>query len=331
MSGDPNKIKVVHEFGRRDILFAVAHDPQKQRLFVGSSDAKVYDTDPGSEKFELTEIGGHGSYVMGVISTGDHLVSGSYDGRLKWWDIEARKEVRSIEAHQKWIRGVWLSPDRKTLVSVADDMVCRLWDAESGEMLRELRGHAERTPHHFPSMLFCAAISPDNQFLATADKVGLINIWEMATGKKLASVEAPIMYTWDPKARIHSIGGIRSLAFSPDSKLIAAGGIGTIGNIDHLGALARVEIFDWKKGERTHEFPGDQFKGLVEHLQFAPDGKWLFAAGGDHGGFYKFFDLGDSKIIKQDKAPMHVHEVAFNESFDKIYAVGHGKIVVWQM
>ena len=72
-----------------------------------------------------------------------------------------------------------------------------------------------------------------------------------------------------------------SVAFSADSRLLAVGGIGTIGNIDHPGALARVEVFDWQKGERVHEFPGDTHKGLVERLIFHPRGEWLLAAGGD--------------------------------------------------
>ena len=70
-------------------------------------------------------------------------------------------------------------------------MVCKLWDAESGKLLRELRGHEEKTPHHFRSMLFVCAFSPDGKHLATGDKVGHIVVWEVATGKQLAAVEAP--------------------------------------------------------------------------------------------------------------------------------------------
>ena len=93
------------------------------------------------------------------------------------------------------------------------------------------------------------------------------------------------MYTWDPIQRRHSIGGIRALAFSPDGNRLAVGGIGKIGNIDHLEGPARVEVFDWRKGQRTHEFPGDGTKGLVERLLFLPDGDRLLAVGGANDGF----------------------------------------------
>ena len=59
-----------------------------------------------------------------------------------------------------------------------------------------------------------------------------------------ATVEAPTMYTWDPTARIHSTGGVRSLAFSPDGSMLVVGGTGKVGNIDHLDAKARIEVFD---------------------------------------------------------------------------------------
>ncbi|MDP7020414.1 MAG: hypothetical protein QGG36_31740 [Pirellulaceae bacterium] len=331
MAADPNKLKVAKELSRKEILFGVARQPGGERLFLGASTARVLDVDLAAEKPEAAEWEAHRGYVTSVTLAGEQVVSGAFDGKLIWWKPETGEQVRSIDAHRKWVRKLRTSPDGKHVVSVADDMVCRVWNAESGELVRELVGHEPMTPHHFPSMLFTCEFSPDGVHLATADKTGRILVWEFASGKQVKELKAPLMYTWDPKQRIHSIGGIRSLAFSPDGNSLACGGIGQIGNIDHLGALARMEIFDWRKGERTFEFPGETYKGLVQRIAYHPDGKWMVIAGGDHNGFIQIIDLETKKVIKHAKAPMHVHDFVVDESLEKIYAAGHGKVVVWTL
>src|SRR5205807_2042333 len=105
-------------------------------------------------------LASHASYVTTVALAGKLLVSGGYDGHLIWWDIDGPGEVRNVEAHAKWIRRVAVSPDGSQVASVADDMVCRLWDPATGKLIRELRGHDEKTPHHFPSMLYACTFSP---------------------------------------------------------------------------------------------------------------------------------------------------------------------------
>jgi WD40 repeat protein len=330
-NANPEKLKLIKDFGGKGVLFSIARVPQSSRAFLGSSDFKVYEIDLAEAKPEPKELGGHTSYVTGVALADKTVVSGSYDGRLIWWDTEKRTQIRAVDAHSKWIRRVIVSSDGKIIASVADDMDCRLWDAESGKLLRELRGHKEQTPNHFPSMLYACAFSADGKYLATGDKVGHVVVWETATGKELAMLETPVMYTWDPVQRRHSIGGIRSLAFSPDGKLLAVGGMGKVGNIDHLEGKARVEVFDWQQGERTHEFPGDKFNGLVEQLTFHPQGDWLLGAGGAGDGFLLFFNLQDKKVVRQEKVAMHVHSFALNEDCDTIYAVGHGKIMIFGM
>jgi WD40 repeat protein len=327
----PDKLKLSKEHGHKAITFSIARVPDSSRVYLGCSDFKVYGADVAAAKFEPKELYAHGSYVTGVALAGTTLVSGSYDGKLTWFDTEGAKVIRSDEAHSKWIRGVFASPDGKTIASVADDMVCRLWDADTGKCLHELRGHAEKTPHGFGSMLYAAAFSPDGKHIATADKVAKIKVWEVATGKAVAEMEAPIMYTWDQVQRLHSIGGIRSLAFSPNGKTLAVGGTGKIGNIDHLEAKARIELFDWAEQKRLVEYASDKSQGIVNHLEYAPDGSWLLAAGGANEGFLILLDAEGKKVLRQEKAGMHVHDVATSENAETVVLAGHNKIAVYEM
>jgi WD40 repeat protein len=131
------------------------------------------------------------------------------------------------------------------------------------------------------------------------------------------------MYTWDPKARRHSIGGIRSLAFSNDSQQLAVGGMGKVGNIDHLEGMSRIEVFNWQTNERRFEIEDGKYKGLVESLQFGPGDAYLIAAGGDQSGFVSTYNMQDGKLLVQDKAPMHVHDFELSPDERSIIAVGH--------
>ena len=90
-------------------------------------------------------------------------------------------------------------------------------------------------------------------------------------------------------------------------------------------------LFDWQAGKKLRTLEDNKFKGLVEQIQFHESGDWFLTAGGDHNGFLTFYSTHDGKIIKQEKAPMHVHEFAVDESFETLYAVGHGKIAVWEL
>src|SRR4051812_29176473 len=168
--GNPEKLKLAKEFGHKAIAFAVARVPESMRVFLGCSDFKVYEADLAAIKVEPKELYGHESYVTGITLAGKTLVSGGYDGKLTWFDTDAKKVIRSETAHSKWIRRVVSSPDGKVVASVADDMVCRLWDVATGKRVHELRGHGEKTPHGFGSMLYAATFSPDGKHIATADK-----------------------------------------------------------------------------------------------------------------------------------------------------------------
>ncbi len=326
---DPTKFKITKTVRLPGISLCIALLPQSQKLFVGGSDFKVRELDMAADKPQPVEftVEGHQSYVTGAAIMGPHLVTGGYDGRLIWWDIEKRAPVRAVVAHDKWMRGLVASPDGRLIASVADDMLCKVWDSAAGNLVHTLAEHKPMTPHHFPSMLYAVAFSHDGQLLATGDKVGHVAVWDVATGKKVGEADAPVLYTWDPKQRRHSIGGIRSLAFSPDNRLLAVGGIGTIGNIDHLDGPSRIEIFDWQTAKRVHEISDTKFKGLVEQITFPREGTWFVCGGGDNGGFVSFYDVQTGKVVHQDKVPMHLHKFVLNAEQNTLYAAGHDQVV----
>jgi WD40 repeat protein len=327
----PDTLKLVKDYQRPVITFGIARADGSDTAYIGCSDFKVYQADFAAAKFEPKELYAHESYVTSVALAGTTLVSGGYDGKLTWFDTEDGKKVRTLGAHAKWVRKVAASPDGTLLASVADDMLCKVWDTKTGKLVHELRGHKEKTPQNFGSMLYALTFSHDGALIATGDKVGHVVVWDAKTGKELGSCEAPVMYTWDPRQRLHSIGGVRSLAFSPDGTRLAVGGTGKIGNIDHLEAKSRVEVFDWKAGKQVAEFPGDKYQGIVNRLAWTPCGSWLAAAGGAGEGFLLFYDVAAKKTLRQEKVMTHVHDFAVTTACDLITCVGHNRIVTYKL
>lgn len=324
------RLNILREHRRPDILFSLCRGEGADDVYCGSSDHGIHHLDPFLEKPEARRLEGHSSYVSGVARTGEFLVSSGWDRKLIWWHPGEGRVIREVKAHRKWLRGVVASPDGKTLATVSDDMTARLWRADDGKLLHELEDHPAETPTGFPSMLFTARFSPDGSLLATADKIGQIRLWDVATGQVKTRLEAPELYTWDGRQRRHSIGGIRSICFSPDGRLLAVSGVGHIHNVDGLGGKARITVFNLESGERHLEYASDRLKGLVQHLQFSPDGSYLLGGGGSQkDGFFIFLDPGKVKtpLIAEQTVPMHVHEFILDTERSRLVAAGHHRLI----
>jgi WD40 repeat protein len=329
---NPRNLRTVREIALRDnILFSVARVPNSQRLLVAGSDTKVHEIDASQTNAPVRDLASHGRYATSVRLSGNNVISGDYGGKLIWWNLETGRVIRTLEtAHRRQIRQLAISPDGTKLASVADDMLCKLWNVSTGELLHEMRGHAERTPTHFGSMLYCCAFSNDGRHLATGDRVGHVVIWDVAGGTQAGTIEVPSLYTWDGVQRNRSIGGVRSLAFSPDGTQLAVGGIAQINNVDGLSAPSRVEIHNWARRERVLDFQGQQ-QGLFNRLLWHPQNAWLCGIGGGNNGFILFYDVANRAILHQANLPMHVHDAAPSEDFTTLYAVGHNKAVVLEI
>jgi WD40 repeat protein len=388
---DPAKTKSRLVYKHDGTYYAAALDRKARRLYAGSSDYAIHVFDlptlePATEppkknepekkdakapapKFEpVARWTKHDNYVSALawVERTGTLVSGGYDGQLIWWDAAPRGEAlpdsrsrpaetrsRAVAGHAGWVRALTATPDGALVISAGDDMLVKLWDAASGKLVRTLEGHAKTSPQHFVTAIYALAVSPDGKHLASADRIGVVRVWEIATGKTVQQFQVPILYTFDPRQRKRSIGGIRSVAFSPDGRHLAVGGIGQVGNVDGFEGPAHLELWDWARPQKVFATGLEGQKGILNHLAFDPSGTWLIGAGGGNGGLLGFWKVkplpapsgGDEKPAPDDKKPKerkepevpaqrvkfdgHIHDFCLSADAKELYAVGHGKVEVW--
>src|SRR5262249_26004584 len=104
---------------------------------------------------------------------------------------------------------VAFSPDGKRLASASGNHTVKVWDAQTGQELLTLKGHAglQGTP-------VGVAYSPDGKRLASVSGDKTVKIWDAQTGQELLSLKGG--------------GFINSVAFSPNGHWLASDPGGTV-------------------------------------------------------------------------------------------------------
>ncbi|NBO92476.1 MAG: hypothetical protein EBV06_09240 [Planctomycetia bacterium] len=326
-----DKLKITKSIQIDADLLSVTSTPDKEFLWIGSSDFKVYAIDMAAEKSQPFTLEGHRSYVSGIVLAGKSLVSAGWDRRLIWWEVEKRQPIRIVDAHQRWIRQLTSSPDQKLLASISDDMTCKLWETTTGKLVRELKGHESRLPKYdYPNKLYACAFSPDGKLIAAADELCQVIIWETTGGKEAARIDTKSFLKQDWDRNNHPYGGLRSITFTPDGKsLILAGMQNT--DVAIINGPGLVQMVDWRSGKLTHEFKvGSNIQ--YEALWVDSNSEWLLAlvGGSSQKPTLSVFDLKQKSLLKDLASPMPSFGLTVNEKRNNLYTVGRGQVVRWE-
>jgi WD domain, G-beta repeat len=91
-------------------------------------------------------FGEHNGRVNGVAinADGTRALSASWDGTLRYWDLEEQRLIRQFAGHSNPAMSVVFSPDGKRALSGSSDRTMRLWDLETG---LEMHRYNPPTPH----------------------------------------------------------------------------------------------------------------------------------------------------------------------------------------
>jgi WD40 repeat protein len=265
-------------------------------------------------------IGQHESYASGVaLLPGEKvLVSAGYDGVLQWHDLEERKSIRKIAAHEFWS---WNMDVRGTVVATVTgryeaggykyepaperEPSVKLFDARTGELLRQFS--------HVPPVQ-AVALSSDAKFVAAGNLMGEIRVWNVATGEIVSEWKTSDLTSWGIIKSHHYLGGVFAMLFHPEAEELYVCGMGPMRDPMAGNGVQRWQRFAWRDGKKldeTHE--GESGQGLMEALAFHPSGKFFAMAGRLFQGQWNlaFFDAVSGKNLYSTDAKHRITDATF--------------------
>jgi WD40 repeat protein/tetratricopeptide (TPR) repeat protein len=273
----------------------VAFAPEGRRLVTASADgtAQVWDVASGRR---VGMAARHGSDVLRAVFSPDGrwFLTTSDDNTARVWDADGGVALSPPLRDNATPTATLFCPDGHRVLVASAGRLARLWDlvvpedaavvdatpgpeaegpvtvtSADGRLLAVVNtGQAVRVrrasdrepvspPLHSEAHISAAAFSPDGARLATGDEEGLLQVWEVATGKAL----------WERPPRHAS--RVRSLAFSADGAWVASGG-----EDDTAGV--------WAADTGAARIAPVRLSGSIVRVELGPDGATLFTrqAGG---------------------------------------------------
>ncbi|MFN2234000.1 MAG: protein kinase domain-containing protein [Anaerolineales bacterium] len=161
------------------------------------------------------------------------------------------------------------SPDGQLLLTGGEGGSVKLWDANSGELVLEMKGHEKTDFEILPDTsdrILAARFSPDGMYAATFSAGGILHIWETSSGKLMHTFSHPYesVVGQMPYPGMNKI----ALAWSPGSKRIATAWYDGLGRIWNLESDQVEQILAGHTGNMTG-------------IDWSPDGIYLLTQGID--------------------------------------------------
>ncbi|HCN04451.1 MAG TPA: hypothetical protein DIS79_02440 [Bacteroidetes bacterium] len=246
---DPSKI--VSTVPQRDPLYAADFTRDGRHVVTGGDDRSVrlYDARTGEQ---VRIIGTHGDWVWAVACHPSRplVATGSHDGSVRIWNYETATRVALIPASDR-IWSVAFTADGSTLFVGSDSEVMRVntetWAVERTRQIPAGSGSV-------PNVIYSISVSSDGSRIVTAEGSRVV-VRNATTLDSLAGFSG------------HE-GPVYAVAFSPDGSRIASGGADRI-----------IRTWNTTSAQVVNVTP--LATGSILSLQYATNGQFLIAGGGD--------------------------------------------------
>ena len=180
-------------------LHCLAFSPNEKYLAVGGgapSEDGVVEVFSWPKGEPITRFDSHNDSVRSVIwQDNDRLLTASIDREIKLWHLE--KETNSIltlKGHSRSVDAICLIGNGQTLVSTGADQSLRVWDMESGTLIRTMNQHTKPV-----NALELRPIRDGLPMVASAARDRTIRFWQPTIGRMVRYIRLdsePLNIAW---------------------------------------------------------------------------------------------------------------------------------------
>ncbi len=199
-----DNIKPSQSFAHAAAAAGLVFSPDGTTLYTAGADKTVKAWKIASEA--PTKTLQHPNLVDAVAfnNTGAQLATGCHDGKVRIWDVAKGQQIKEINAHPAMpvapgqqpqpapVYCVVWSADGKQILSGSLDTSLKLWDAASGNLVKEFKGYKEKEfDKGHREGVFTAAFSPDGKSIVSGSSDRSIKVWNVADGSVDARAGQP--------------------------------------------------------------------------------------------------------------------------------------------